>query len=62
MTLQQRIARAKRWRLANKSFFDAMYGPDTPQHQIGALPRATEPKAWRAANKPYFDALYGAEA
>jgi hypothetical protein len=57
-----RIARARKWHRDNKPFFDALYGPETSPHQIGALPRATEPRRWREENKARFDALYGAAA
>jgi len=57
-TFADRIAWARAWRIRNRPWFDAIYGPPTPR---AAYPVAvtTEPRRWRAANKAYFDALYG---
>lgn len=58
-----------RWRVANRPYFDAIYGSDQPVDRLGRPnPRMAVRKAgllaarrWRIANKARFDALYGPE-
>lgn len=61
-----RLARARAWRIANKPFFDELYGPEPAirraHSQTGFKAVTTEPRRWREANKAYFDALYGVPA